>query len=445
EARSLTRSGDLIGTPAYMPPEQAVGHRRDVGPWSDIYGLGAVLFFTLSGEPPIKGTTVVGVLEKAVRGEITPLRSLAPSVPPALEEICRRALATDKTQRPTAEDLLAELDDFLRGGGEARRGIGGTTKLLVVLAVLSVVATVGLTFVATRGPRPPVEAAPRPTDSTPPRIEPAPPRPKERSTRLEQRWTFGEERRYTLLAKGTFVEWERPFQFSRHMSLTLRASLVAPEKMSIDVEVREFAYEIKRAGGTPGGMSGLFSVDYDSRRADEPKSPFDAVKGKTFTVDMVPATGEVLDVHGVEAIQEAIFAASGVGEGMGRRRFYVPELANSGAMRTLLDSLCHLAAADGVANRWRIPRRAFELSDQSSGLEVEAEFQVTAESDAATSVKWSGSAGDRQTTRGVDGKATVAGGHLRASEAHERFIGGGSSKVDFKVTLVEETTDPAPK
>ncbi len=438
ENQSLTRSGDVIGTPAFMAPEQAVGHRREVGPWSDVYGLGGILYYTLTGESPVRGKSIVEVVDRVVRGDIRPLRSLVPDVPDALEEICRRTLALDRTARPTAAELEAELDEFLREDARIP-GLRSPTKILLAVAVSCVLATAILTaavVVSRRGPEPAPAPPPPATASTP--KDPADTKPKERPARLHQRWDRDEIRRYKLVARGS-VSDILPIKFERSMDLSIRAAAVSPARTTLEVEIREFASLIKRDGGPLPNFEReqhvqMLAMDFDTRRGDEPANPLNAIKGGTFALDLVPATGEVVEVRGVESIRAS------VERGDERRRSWMihRELSNSEAMRRMLECLLHFAPEDGsVSGRWRILRKASELTDRTTPFDLDAEFQMTQDTEALAQVKWSGSGGDRFSTRGLEGKATLAAGKLRSAEFHERYV-GTSSKFDFKVSLTAE-------
>lgn len=106
----LTMQGQVVGTPAYMSPEQAAGNLDLVDHRTDIYGLGAILYEILTGQPPFVGSTTVEVLLAAQRGEPPAPREIAPGVPNVLEAICMRALSKDPEKRYTsAGDLALEV------------------------------------------------------------------------------------------------------------------------------------------------------------------------------------------------------------------------------------------------------------------------------------------------------------------------------------------------
>ena len=97
-----------------MSPEQAGGRIEDLGPASDIYGLGATLFAVLTGRPPVEGENVVEVLSRVRSGAIDLPRSLVPDVPRPLEAICLKALALRPEDRyPQAKALADDVERWL--------------------------------------------------------------------------------------------------------------------------------------------------------------------------------------------------------------------------------------------------------------------------------------------------------------------------------------------
>jgi serine/threonine-protein kinase len=102
-----TRTGQALGTPAFMSPEQARGDRAALGPRSDVYSLGATLYCLVTGQPPFD-REVADVLRKVQRGEFPAPRRLDPSLDAALEAVCLKAMATEPADRYESAKALAE-------------------------------------------------------------------------------------------------------------------------------------------------------------------------------------------------------------------------------------------------------------------------------------------------------------------------------------------------
>ena len=152
DAAMATRMGMVAGTPMYMPPEQARGEIDRIGPASDVYALGAILYEILSDRPPYAGTSPAEVLQQVLSGpptspgrhtrvastfnfELNPIESSTPAGPPLPEELvdaCLRAMRRDPEQRfQNASQLAAEVGAWLEGArrrGQALEVVGQSAR-----------------------------------------------------------------------------------------------------------------------------------------------------------------------------------------------------------------------------------------------------------------------------------------------------------------------------
>lgn len=120
----ITRTGQVLGTPHYMSPEQACG-RGDQGVTTDIYSLGAILYALLTGEPPHGGSSPADVLRSVLQDEPESPRTYRREIPLELEKICLKAMNYEPSARYTSAKLLADdLDRFLRGEPTSASGSG---------------------------------------------------------------------------------------------------------------------------------------------------------------------------------------------------------------------------------------------------------------------------------------------------------------------------------
>jgi eukaryotic-like serine/threonine-protein kinase len=158
-----TEVGTKVGTLRYMSPEQARGDIETIGKAADIYGLGALLYEIVTGQPPLQGTSADEVLRRAIEGQIPPPRSLRADIPRPLESICLKALSYSPSQRyESAASLAADVENWLadepveahrdspvdRLGRAVRRHRTGVVGVAVLL--LATVAALGVISLLTR-------------------------------------------------------------------------------------------------------------------------------------------------------------------------------------------------------------------------------------------------------------------------------------------------------
>ena len=154
----LTMSGQILGTPGYMPPEQAAGRLEAVGPHSDVYSLGGVLYCLLTGRPPFQSASVVETIKQVLETPPASPRLLNPAINRDLETVCLKCLEKDPAHRyASAAELADELDRYLDGEpikalriGPLRRGwrwlrrrplvaaLAGSLAVMLVVVALSI-------------------------------------------------------------------------------------------------------------------------------------------------------------------------------------------------------------------------------------------------------------------------------------------------------------------
>ncbi len=127
----LTRSGAPVGSPHYLPPEQAGGQTGSIGPASDIYSIGAILYHLITGRPPFLGESLLATLEQVRSSEPVNPRRLNPKIPKDLETICLKCLSKQPAKRySSAKALVDDLARFLDGRPITARPVSSGERAL---------------------------------------------------------------------------------------------------------------------------------------------------------------------------------------------------------------------------------------------------------------------------------------------------------------------------
>lgn len=135
--QQLTKTGEVLGTPAYMAPEQLdSAYKKAINEKADVWGFGAVLFFALTGRAPYVGSSAYNIYKQLIKEDPPPPSSINPSVPAWLDQLCRDTMTRDSFIRPSMQSVLERLEAGAPRSPWVRRVILGG-GLILALAMLA--------------------------------------------------------------------------------------------------------------------------------------------------------------------------------------------------------------------------------------------------------------------------------------------------------------------
>ena len=311
DAETLSKTGQLLGTPAYMSPEQARGtSSKALTPGVDVYGLGCLLYALLTGDAPFSGGNMFALLRMIMAKEPSWPHALNPDVPEGLDAICRRAMAKDPADRyPTAAAMRDALDPLLRGEEPSakpiKRRLGGAAALAAAVALTALTA-LAAAAVGTLSTSP--EVQPPPKRTPPPRERRLAPEPTPTSL-----WTLAPGDTFTIVWHYQEDDGQRFFELRAEMPTRVTGHHERePASLVLETTIE---WASARLGFQQGGMA----MPYDTRDPPSTAHPLknlDVAIGRPFTFMLRPDTGHVTDVSGLTAIyadmERVGFAGSGV-------------------------------------------------------------------------------------------------------------------------------------
>lgn len=141
----ISRTGEIVGTPAYMPPELADSQHKNADERADIYSLGATLFALLTGSPPFEGRTVVNIVHAVLQQEPLDAKALRPDLPEPVLRFLRTCLNKEPKQRyPTMDAAIAAMESIYQDAAGEAQGLARSPRVVGALALLCVASLVGL-------------------------------------------------------------------------------------------------------------------------------------------------------------------------------------------------------------------------------------------------------------------------------------------------------------
>ncbi len=300
----LTQDGDVVGTPGYMPPEQARGDSAAIGPAADVYAVGAVIYELLTGTPPVRGRTLTEIISRTISASIRrpSLARADRAIPASLEAVAMKALAAEPAARyPDARALSLDLQAFLAGRSVSalkdgfwpavrrlvrrNRGIaatlGGAALAVLLVATVSFTRVLSERDLARRASDDAQRALAKErlaNDTAQSALTLAAESDRRRgaSERAEAETLRREAERAVIRAKA-FVPYAQGLDLLQRGGFGDEATRLLRQAMGLDADFAEAAFACGRAlrqAGDPGGAAKAFlDADAISRRASGQSSP----------------------------------------------------------------------------------------------------------------------------------------------------------------------------
>ena len=393
-AETLTISGDLLGTPAFMSPEQALGRRDLIGPRSDVYSLGVLLFNMLTGRPPFHADSPMQLVTTVVTSLAPDPREFEEDIPDDIAELCLQLLEKEVDDRLSARELGVRLDRILHGekvepAPAASAGNGGPRAAVLGGILLGV--GIGV-FVATglgRGEvTPEAPPAPEPIVGVSEPVAPSAPG-------FPFDLAAGPMGRYTLQRNSTmeWVQWEGEVtHMTIRCELDLRLDVAEVRGTSARVRASVEGLRLEWDFTSKTFPMQLEPVRFDSGAQDtSPDHPLLRAVGKSFEFSFDLRDGRVDDVSGSEEIQAEISRDLSREDAM---RYRIG-LLQSTVLHAVLETLLHVLPGDAhLPDAWVMPRSFVQTvggggGDSSQGPTLEVpEIEVRYRREAVAPRGW---------------------------------------------------------
>lgn len=346
DAERLTRTGEVMGSLSYMPPEQVEGEGQ-LDERSDVYGLGALLYHLLVGRPPFEGPTPQVIAHVLDRDPPWP-RALRPDVPAALDRVVRQAMAKRREQRFGSARALRQALDEVLSGRPAPRGLA--RRAVPALALLAALAG-GLGWALRARRAGPASAAPDPAPVATRALRPPPSDEPAQPTAPAPLWRLTAPRELVYLLSMNERAPEGTLDLQAELHLVVEdAPASGPARLRGSIGWLRIESSQRSSG---------MGLTYDTRQAD-PASPFYALQGlltASFSCTLDPQDGAVRDMQGWDAM------------GRDRDLTAMRNVINDAHMRTAMHALTAVRGPRRAVGWELVPERA---ADWAAGQMREA-------------------------------------------------------------------------